>query len=44
MKKRYQYRTNQGVQWTSWFTCSNAEEKIQFKESRGNTLLNEYKH
>lgn len=38
--KRYQYYTNNGIQWTSWFKWdSTIKEKYQFK----NKLLNEYK-
>jgi hypothetical protein len=40
MLKRYQYYSNQGVQWTLWFKPhNNNKEKWQLK----NKLKNEYK-
>lgn len=41
MKKRYQYWSSTGIQWTPWFECQYANEDIQMK-GRVN-LMNEYK-
>lgn len=40
MKKRYQFRTKNGIEWTNWFNWnSTLRDKWQLK----NRLLNEYK-
>lgn len=39
MYKRFQYFSNSGISWTSWFECKYSDEKWQLK----NKLLNEYK-
>lgn len=39
MEKRYEYRTKNGIEWTSWFTYdSDYKPKYQL-----NKLLNEYR-
>ena len=42
--KRYQYRTRDGVKWTSWFLWySDLRDPIQMKGYKGDHLLNEYR-
>jgi hypothetical protein len=42
-QKRYQYRTKDGVKWTSWFNFDGPEEPIQLKGFKGDHLKNEYR-
>lgn len=42
MKKRFQYRGRNGIEWTEWFECNKDCGSIQLKTNKNNILRNEY--